>query len=150
MAAYPSKVRDKARKLFEGGLTDAAEIARLVGVKKASTIKKWRLSEGWKEKKQTDRGDVEEYLAIIDEAIGVLKEKISGGTIKGTFSDLEKLIRLRSFLLNNIEEKSEVSSSLIKEDISDDELDQEIKATEARIAALEGKKSKKKIGGKRN
>jgi uncharacterized protein YjcR len=48
MAAYPSKVRDKARKLFEGGLTDDAEVARMVRVKKASTIKRWRLSEGWK------------------------------------------------------------------------------------------------------
>ncbi|MCD6451242.1 MAG: hypothetical protein J7L64_02585 [Acidobacteria bacterium] len=140
MASYSRKIRERARRLFESGITDDAEIARMVGVRRKETIRRWRIAEDWEGKKDPHKRDIEEYLAIIDEAIGVLKERILEGSIKGSFSDLEKLIRLRSFLVASVTEGRDALSRDIGEDISDEELDKELKATEARIAALEGEK----------
>jgi len=107
MASYSKKIRERARRLFESGITDDAEIARMVGVRRKETIRRWRIAEDWEGKKDPHKRDIEEYLAI---------------------------------MVASVTEGRDALSRDIGEDISDEELDKELKATEARIAALEGEK----------
>jgi len=159
MPRYPSDIKNKARLLWLSGMVKSdEEIAAQCGIRNAKLIKKWRQEEKWEEDSAGNLfphlsgknknlqirnmpAELVDNFVVIDEAIRFLIEGISRGDIKGSFSDLDKLLRLKSFLLNHRQEKS-----LTKDykDLSDEELDKEIEATKARIAKLEGKEPKAK------
>jgi len=161
MARYPSEIKKKAWLLWLSGIVENdEEIAAQCGIKNPKLIRKWREQEKWEKDFEQSlpqnhravslqtKNVPPEFFAnfiVIDEAIRFLIERISQGEIKGSFSDLDKLLRLKAFLLDQQRQKEQLKNY---EDLSDEELDKKIEATKARIVKLEREKAKDKKGKK--
>lgn len=161
MPRYPSNIKKKARLLWLSGMVKSdEEIAAQCGIKNAKLINKWREEEKWEKdsaqnlhqnhnaKQLRIRNIPPEFFdnfVVIDEAIRFLIERISQGEIKGSFSDLDKLLRLKAFLLDQKQQKKQAKDY---EGMSNEELDKEIEATKARIAKFEREEAKDKKGKK--
>ena len=160
MVVYPQDLHSRARKLWQAGKNDA-EIARLLGVKSRTTIGRWRRKEKWekKEKEQMQENEQkqeneekeqseqkqeneEDNMKIVRRAIKLLDKKISQGEVKGSLADLNRLVRLKSYLKKErIKRTGDPDRAM-----SDEQLDKEIKNTAQRIASLEREKAKAKKG----
>jgi hypothetical protein len=161
MARYSTEIKNKARILWLSGMVKSdEEIAAQCGIKNVKLIEKWREKENWEQESadnfapldnvihcqdKSPAPDIYKNFVVIDEAIKFLIERISQGEIKGSFSDLDKLLRLKAFL---IEQQQKKKQEKVQERLSNEELDKEIEATRARIIKLEremaqDKKSKK-------
>ena len=160
MVVYPQDLHRRARKLWQAGKSDA-EIARLLEGVSCRTIRRWRRKEKWekKEKEQMQENEQkqekeekepseekqeneEDNMKIVRRAIKLLDKKISQGEVKGSLADLNRLVRLKSYL------KKERTKRTGDPDraMSDEQLDKEIKKTAKRIASLEREKAKDKKG----
>jgi len=136
MAVYPKDWHQKARELWQAGKKDA-EIARTLGVRSPETIRKWRKKEGWEEWYKGNN------LKLVRRAIKLLAEKIFQKEVKGSFADLNRMVRLKSYLESRLERmKGEESGQAM----SDEQLDKKIEETAKRIASLERKKAKGRKG----
>lgn len=161
MARYSSEIKNKARILWLSGMVkNDEEIAAQCGIKNARVIKKWREEQKWEQNLADNLvpHDKDEYgqdknykpnlsknFVVIDEAIKFLIERISQGEIKGSFSDLDRLLRLKAFL---IEQQQKTKHAKANEGLSNEELDKEIETTRARIMELEREMAEDKKGKK--
>jgi hypothetical protein len=161
MARYSSEIKNKARILWLSGMVkNDEEIAAQCGIKNARVIKKWREEQKWEQdladnlaphdkdacgSDKQHKPSLSKNFVVIDEAIKFLIERISQGEIKGSFSDLDKLLRLKAFL---IEQQQKTKQAKTNEGLSNEELDKEIEATRARIMELERKMAEDKKGKK--
>jgi len=149
MAVYPQDLHSRARKLWQAGKKDA-EIARKLGVESRRTIGDWRRKEKWekkeenkeKEENEQKQENEEDNMKIVRRAIKLLDKKISQGEVKGSLADLNRLVRLKSYLKKERIKRREDPDQAI----SDEQLDKEIKKTAKRIASLEREKAKDKKG----
>ncbi len=155
MVVYPQDLHSRARKLWQAGKSDA-EVARILGVKSRSSIKDWRRKEKWEKKKEKEQmqgneqkqeseekqENDENKMKIVRRAIKLLDKKISQGQVKGTLADLNRLVRLKSYLKKESIKKREYPEQAM----SDEQLDKEIEKTAQRIASLEREKAKDKKG----
>lgn len=149
MVVYPQDLHSRARKLWQAGRSDA-EIARKLGVKSRSSIRDWRRKEKWEKKKEKEQmqeneqkqENEEDNMKIVRRAIKLLDKKISQGEVKGSLADLNRLVRLKSYLKKErIKRRGDPDRAM-----SDEQLDKEIKKTAQRIASLEREKAKDKKG----
>lgn len=149
MAVYPQDLHRRARKLWQAGKKDA-EIARKLGVDSRRTIGEWRRKEKWEKKKEKEQmqeneekqENEEHNMKIVRRAIKLLDRKISQGEVKGSLADLNRLVRLKSYLKKErIKRRGDPDRAM-----SDEQLDKEIKKTAQRIASLEREKAKDKKG----
>lgn len=161
MARYSSEIKNKARILWLSGMVkNDEEIAAQCGIKNARVIKKWREEQKWEQDLADNLAphDKDEYgqdknykpnlsknFVVIDEAIKFLIERISQGEIKGSFSDLDRLLRLKAFL---IEQQQKTKHAKANEGLSNEELDKEIETTRARIMELEREMAEDEKGKK--
>jgi hypothetical protein len=161
MARYSTEIKNKARILWLSGMVKSdEEIAAQCGIKNVKLIEKWRKEENWDQESANNfappdnvthshdknrSADICKNFAVIDEAIKFLIERISQGEIKGSFSDLDKLLRLKAFL---IEQQQKKKQEKVQERLSNEELDKEIEATRARIIKLEREMAQDKKGKK--
>ncbi|MFB0518401.1 MAG: hypothetical protein ACETWC_03860 [Acidobacteriota bacterium] len=152
MVVYPQDLHSRARKLWQAGKKDK-EIAGMLGVKSRTTIRDWRRKEKWEKNEQEDDNEQkrnneqkqeseEDNMKIVRRAIKLLDRKISQGEVKGSLADLNRLVRLKSYLKKERTKKKESPDQAI----SDEQLDKEIKKTAKRIASLEREKAKDKKG----
>ena len=149
MAVYPQDLHSRARKLWQAGKKDA-EIARKLGVESRRTIGDWRRKEKWekkeenkeKEENEQKQENEEDNMKIVRRAIKLLDKKISQGEVKGSLADLNRLVRLKSYLKKERIKRREDPDQAM----SDEQLDKEIKKTAQRIASLEREKAKDKKG----
>ncbi|TKJ32388.1 hypothetical protein CEE39_05675 [bacterium (candidate division B38) B3_B38] len=149
MVVYPQDLHIRARKLWQAGNSDA-EIARLLGRVSRRTIRRWRRKEKWekkeenkeKEENEQKQENEEDNMKIVRRAIKLLDKKISQGEVKGSLADLNRLVRLKSYLKKErIKRRGDPDRAM-----SDEQLDKEIKNTAQRIASLEREKAKAKKG----
>ena len=161
MVVYPQDLHSRARKLWQAGKKDA-EIARKLGVDSRRTIGDWRRKEKWEKKKEKEemqeneqkqeneekeksdekQENEEHNMKIVRRAIKLLDRKISQGEVKGSLADLNRLVRLKSYLKKErIKRRGDPDRAM-----SDEQLDKEIKKTAKRIASLEREKAKDKKG----
>jgi len=136
MASYPKDWHQRARELWQAGKKDA-EIARTLGVGSPKTIRAWRKNEKWEEEYKGDN------LKIVRRAIKLLAEKIFQQEVKGSFADLNRMVRLKSDLESKLERMKGRESD---QAMSDEQLDKKIEETAKRIASLERKKAKGRKG----
>ena len=149
MVVYPQDWHQRAKKLWQAGKKDA-EIARILGVKSPSTIREWRRREKWEEKEEKEdkeedeekQENEEDNMKIVRRAIKLLDKKISQGEVKSSMADLNRLVRLKSYLKKERIKKRDRPDQAI----SDEQLDKEIEKTAKRIASLEREKTQSKKG----
>ena len=136
MAAYPEIYHQKAKRLWQAGKKDR-EIASMVGVKSPKTISEWRRKEGWEEEQE------ENNLKIVRRAIELLSKKISQQEVKGSYADLNRMVRLKNYLENR---QKRIKRDESDQAMSDELLNKEIEKTAKRIASLEREKAKGRKG----
>ncbi len=149
MIVYPKDLHSRARKLWQAGKKDV-DIAKELGVKSPRTVREWRKKEGWEQKQENEEKEQseqkqeneEDNMKIVRRAIKLLDKKISQGEVKGSLADLNRLVRLKSYLKKErIKRRGDPDKAM-----SNEQLDMEIKRTAQRIASLEREKAKAKKG----